>query len=416
MKGFSDLIEDLFRWLKEVGEELAGFLKDLSKNPVVQRLLDDLKKAVSASLRALWPAVKGSTEYVQKYFSGFKHKSLIFQFAVSAILSIVVIFVLFSAVLFQVADRFDRRQHLVNIPAGYGARRVADILIDAGIINNRYSYDLMVSFLGLENRIQAGVYKFSPSMPMGKVVWSLKRGEIVAPSMGKIVFPEGMSIYKMGEVLLRNGISDGERFKELVVDASDPDLTSKFPFLKDVKTRSLEGYLFPDTYMIPQDISLTGLRDMMLSRFDRVVMPVWDKSSRDTNLTLHEIVTLASIIEKEAAVDEERALISSVFHNRLSKRMHLGADPTVKYALSEFRKPTKKVFYIDLEIDSPYNTYKYIGLPPGPICNPGLASIVAAIYPAKTDYLYFVARKDGTHIFSVTWQEHEKAKVLVRGQ
>jgi UPF0755 protein len=130
----------------------------------------------------------------------------------------------------------------------------------------------------------------------------------------------------------------------------------------------------------------------------------------------YEILTLASIIEKEAGIEEERPIISSVFHNRIKKRMYLSADPTIKYALSQVRRPTKKVYYIDLEIDSPYNTYRHLGLPPGPICNPGLASIRAAIFPAKTDYLYFVARGDGTHIFSKTWQEHERAKILARGK
>jgi UPF0755 protein len=149
----------------------------------------------------------------------------------------------------------------------------------------------------------------------------------------------------------------------------------------------------------------------MIRRFNELVIPVWKVSASDTKLSLHEIVTLASIIEKEAQVPEERPIISSVYHNRLRIGMKLDADPTVKYSLEN---PKKKVSYNDLKVKSPYNTYRVRGLPPGPICNPSLDSIKAAIYPAKTTYLYFVATKTGSHLFSSSWDEHQKARIKAK--
>lgn len=145
----------------------------------------------------------------------------------------------------------------------------------------------------------------------------------------------------------------------------------------------------------------------MLNRFEELVLPFWEKAKKDTSYTLHEIITLASIIEKEAQKKSERKIISSVYHNRLNKKMFLAACPTIKYALDW---PTKKVYYEQLDVKSPYNTYKNKGLPPGPIANPGIESIKAAVYPAKTNYYYFVAKKDGSHIFSSTFQGHQQGR------
>jgi UPF0755 protein len=157
------------------------------------------------------------------------------------------------------------------------------------------------------------------------------------------------------------------------------------------------------------------MANLMLTRFNKVVMTYWRKNYRrmSTRYSLHDILTLASIIEKEAAKESERPLISSVFHNRLRIRMRLGADPTIKYVLE---RPGKIVSYDDLKINSPYNTYRHYGLPPGPICNPGLSSVKAAMFPAKSDYLYFVARADGSHIFSKTLSEHQAAQQQTRGE
>jgi len=400
-KIINDLINDLVKWLGDLMSAASGLLKEFKGNPVIRQIGENIRKSFASFF---------------SYLGSFFKKTDLAHVALWSVAGVLIFSVLSVAVFFEIADRWDKRSYLVNIPNGYGASQVGDLLLYKGIITNRYSFNILVSVFGLESGIQAGAYRFSPSMGLGSIVLKLKNGDIISPPLAKVVFPEGTSIYKMGMRLKDSGVGDGESFKYLVENATPPELVEKFPFLKGVQTESLEGYLFPDTYYLPYEITVPALRDLMLSRFSAVVMPVWNIGANDTRLSLHEIVTLASIIEKEAAVDEERAIISSVFHNRLRKRMYLSADPTVKYALSEYRKPTKKVYYIDLEVDSPYNTYKNLGLPPGPICNPGLASIKAAIYPALTDYLYFVARRDGTHVFSETWQEHERAKISVRGK
>ena len=174
---------------------------------------------------------------------------------------------------------------------------------------------------------------------------------------------------------------------------------------------SLEGYLFPDTYYVPRNIRARTMIETMLARFRAVFDDSLAQRTRQIGFTAHEILTLASIIEREARVEEERPIISGVFHRRLKLRRPLEADPTVEYALG-MRK--KRLLYKDLEVDSPYNTYRYPGLPPGPICNPGRASILAALYPAETPYLYFVAKGDGTHEFTSSERDHLNAKRRIR--
>jgi len=316
-----------------------------------------------------------------------------------------------ACIFFQVSNRFDKSIYVVNIPRGYGAGMVGELLLERGIIDGQYGFSLIVNIFGLQDKMQAGTYEFTTDMSLLKIALKIRNGEVIPPLLGRVIFPEGMSIYKMSKLLERQGLSDGPAFRTLTEKSVSDRLLKKYSFLGGVPTDSLEGYLFPDTYLIQSDISASLLADLMLARFNQMIMPYWKKHRRSTKYDLHQILTLASIIEKEAAIPGERPTISSVYHNRLKIRMHLGADPTIKYVLE---RPRKIVSYDDLEVDSPYNTYKRYGLPPGPICNPGLESIKAAIYPAKTDYLYFVARADGSHIFSKTWEEHEKAKQLTR--
>lgn len=404
MKLFFDVLNDLFRFLGRLFSQVIGMTGELVKNPAVKRFFGDLKTLFVWLFRA-------ALFYSARAFRRLSGLASLRHVAIVLAAALVIMLLLFSAVAFEVADRFDKKLYSVNIPKGYGASEISDLLIRRGIIDSRYSFNLMVTMFGLENRLQSGFYRLSPSMGLMPVLWKLKEGDIISPPLAKIVFPEGTSTYRVGLIVGDAGLDGEEELKGYRKDPISLELREKFSFLKNVPIDSLEGYLFPDTYLVPYDISPEVMRDLMLSRFAAVIMPFWREASKDTDMSLHEVLTLASIIEKEAAVAEDRPIISSVYHNRLEGGMYLAACPTVKYALSDFRKPTKKVYYIDLEVDSPYNTYKHLGLPPGPICNPGLASIKAAVYPAETDYLYFVARHDGTHIFSKTWQEHERAKI-----
>jgi len=282
------------------------------------------------------------------------------------------------------------RQIIIEIPKGASNNQIARLLYSNGIIRREMDFKIISRLLGLQESLQAGSYKFRPYPFLYEVLLKIKKGEIIGEEPLKVTFPEGTSIYKMGSFLGKKGVGCFEDFRGLI---------------------KLEGYLFPDTYVFHKNISAEALARLMNRRFNEVVIPYWEANKQNTKYTLHQILTLASIIEKEAALESERPIISSVFHNRLDIHMALDACPTVKYALE---RPSKIVYLNQLKYPSPYNTYIHRGLPPGPICNPGLSSISAAIYPANTNYLYFVANKDGSHTFSATWAEHQKAKQILR--
>ena len=324
--------------------------------------------------------------------------------------------VLFVASLFQSANPFDKSEYLIVIPKGASTRTIQTILEENEIIKPYSSFAFAARILGVAKHIQAGKYKFSPSEPLIGILIKLKEGDVHVPLPKRVwvTFPEGTSIYKMGEILKKEGVRDYKKFQDLTKEGITEVLRERhWKLFKYVPTESLEGYLYPDTYWFFEKAPIEDLVEVMITRFEEVVLPFWEKAQKDTKYNLYEIITLASIIEKEAQKPEERAIISSVFHNRLDLNMYLAACPTIKYALE---RPTKIVYLDQLEIDHPYNTYKNRGLPPGPICNPGIESIRAAVYPADTDYCYFVAKEDGSHIFSKTGIEHQRAKQKVEAK
>lgn len=325
-------------------------------------------------------------------------------------LVVLVLLTYFISILSQSANNLDQTKYKIDIPTGSAANSVRQILEAKGILRRESSFAIAARLLGSARNIQAGEYEFSPSEPLISILFKLQTGKIVATSLRqvKVTFPEGTSIYKMGEILRANGVSDPDKFQDLVKEGITAELRQQYwDIFKYIPSESLEGYLYPDTYMFFVRDDVATIAEKMVSRFRQVVVPFWLQSKKETKLTLHEILTLASIIEKEAQKPAERPIIASVFYNRLKIGMPLAADPTVKYALE---RPSKKVFLDQLAVKSPYNTYKVKGLPPGPICNPGLDSIKAAVYPAKTNYLFFVAKSDGAHLFSKTWEEHQKAR------
>lgn len=278
---------------------------------------------------------------------------------------------------------------IVEVPRGASSSQIASLLRQQGVIKRKLDFKIAISLLNLQNTLQAGRYKFSARPMLFNVLLKLRSGRIMGAEPLRITFPEGTSIYKMGSILESNTVECYSDFRKLV-------------------DRKLEGYLYPDTYVFDRNISAEALGRLMLKRFNEVVIPYWNGNQDKTKYTFEQILTLASIIEKEAALESERPIISSVFHNRMNINMALDSCSTVKYALE---RPTKIVYFDQLKYPSPYNTYLHRGLPPGPICNPGLSSIKAAIYPAKTDYMYFVANKDGSHTFSSSFSGHQKARI-----
>jgi UPF0755 protein len=293
------------------------------------------------------------------------------------------------------------QETVVVLDRGLGVRAIAGRLKEAKVISSPGQFLFLSKLLGVEDQLQAGKYSFAPGTRPLDVLSRLTRGQATAQM---VTIPEGLTIRQMARLLQTESGMDAERFIGL---ANDPHVCREH----GVEASSLEGYLFPDTYGLYWGIPAREIIALLVSRFQHA----WDDSmarrAGELGMSLHQVITLASMIEEEVMANEERPIISAVYHNRLKKRMLLQCDPTVIYALGGKTTPLTRR---DLKVDSPYNTYRHRDLPPGPISNPGKRSIMAALYPAKVDYLYFVARGDGSHHFSHTHREHVNAKNRIK--
>lgn len=294
----------------------------------------------------------------------------------------------------------------IKIPIGTYGQQIGEKLETAGIIRSATAWNLWVKWLTWQNpnlEFKAGTYNLSLTEPLRVIADKILEGDVVKLSY---IIREGWSIQQMAEYLEAEGFFPAADF----VAATKNIPYNKFNWLpKNIP--HLEGYLFPDTYKIaPENTTPEAIVNQMLGQFEQIALPVYQKNSNNTEkLSLHEWVTLASIVEKEAVVAEERGLISGVFNNRLEQGIRLAADPTVEYGLGIRQTKDKPLTYRQVETPSPYNTYMNTGLPPTAISSPGLASLEATLNPEDTEYLYFMARYDGTHIFSRTAAEHEAA-------
>ena len=229
-----------------------------------------------------------------------------------------------------------------------------------------------------------------------RILATIVEGDVL---LHRITIPEGFNLHQIAEAVARAGFGDAESFYEI---ATDPAVVAAAGF----EGQSLEGYLYPDTYSFPKGYSQSSIIDAMTQRFRDAVSDAWRSRAAEMGMSLHEVVTLASIIEKETGDPAERPLIASVFHNRLAKGMRLETDPTVIYGIENFDGNLTRRH---LRTPTPYNTYRIRGLPPGPIASPGHAALEAALFPAVSDYLFFVSRNDGTHQFSRNLQDHQEA-------
>lgn len=274
--------------------------------------------------------------------------------------------------------------------------RVASRLANEGLIRNQSYFVVFGRLTGSERQLKPGEYALSPSMRPLEMLYRFRHGLVV---LHPLTIPEGYSVRQIAAVLREAGLGDPEEFLELT---ESPEFVREL----GLDVPSLEGYLFPDTYAFPRGVATSEMVRRMVERFRETFQPVWAARAAELGLTQHQVVTLASIIEKETGAGIERPIISAVFHNRLRLRMPLQSDPTVIYPIKNFDGNLRKV---DLVRDNPYNTYRRRGLPPGPIASPGREALEAALYPSPVDYLYFVARNDGSHHFSRTLREHNKA-------
>ena len=289
-------------------------------------------------------------------------------------------------------------ERIVVIPAGKGASEVARILAGSGVVDSDRRFEILVRLKKAGRRLKAGEYRFDEPASPEEVLDVLTSARVMLHSF---VVPEGYSLSRVSRLFEGLGFEGEEVRVALMKTGLITDL--------DPAADDLEGYLFPDTYMYPKGTSVADLVEMMVERFREVFLPEWEGREPGFPLNLRETVTLASLIEKETAVAEERSLISAVFHNRLRRNMLLECDPTVIYALKRDGFDVTILTRKDLDYDSPYNTYVYPGLPPGPIASPGGDSLKGAVRPESSDYLYFVAKGNGEHQFSKTYREHRRA-------
>lgn len=300
----------------------------------------------------------------------------------------------------------------VTVDKGMRAQQVAELLEAHGLIRDAWLFGAWLKWKGEGTRFQAGVYEFVPGMSREEIVDKLNQGQTVAPATFRFTIPEGFTVEQMAEKLAQAGAVDREAFLDAVRHPerfTDATWVSGIP--KEAGLRyPLEGYLFPETYEMRHGSTADDIVARMLAELDRKLNELpdgWQETMEERGLTMHELLTVASLIEREVVVDKERPVVASVIYNRLEKDMPLQIDATIQYLLD---KPKERLLEEDLQIDSPYNTYRNPGLPPGPIAAPSLKSIEAALYPADTDYLYYVTKKDGSneHLFATTFSQHQK--------
>ncbi|MFQ5597469.1 MAG: endolytic transglycosylase MltG [Nitrospiria bacterium] len=290
----------------------------------------------------------------------------------------------------------DQNYITIEIPQGATFREVTDLLFEEALISNRFSFRLLGKLTRNETRVKPGEYRLHRAMRPKALLGVLVRGEILHY---QVVIPEGMSSREIAQMLESANLVDAEIFQELV---HDQDVINTLGF----EGESLEGYLFPETYRFSKQSSPRQIVTQITKQFNTIYDASFQQRAEALGMTQREVVTLASIIEKETAVAEERPIVSAVFHNRLKKNMRLQSDPTVIFSLKHFDGNLTRNHLLN---DSPYNTYKVVGLPPGPIANPGRDAIHAALHPAAVDYLYFVSKNNGAHYFSKTLKEHNAA-------
>jgi len=284
----------------------------------------------------------------------------------------------------------------VYIKPKTGVQEIAQTLWEAGVIRNRWSFLALAYMQGSPTRLKAGEYEFTYGMSLREILQKLEAGRVVTH---QLTIPEGFTARDIARLLAGEKLVDADRFMALVADL-------QFVEALGVRGETLEGYLFPDTYRLTRGMGEAEILRTMVTRFRQAVPKDLGAQARRVGLDAHSVVTLASLIEKEAKLDSERPLVAAVFYNRLRRNMPLQSDPTAVYGVP---RPRRRITSLDLKRKTRYNTYLKAGLPPGPIANPGAASLQAALNPARVNYLYFVAKNDGSHFFSRTLAQHAEA-------
>lgn len=308
-------------------------------------------------------------------------------------------------------DVNEEKKVIIDIPAGSSVDEISDILAEKKLIKNKIVFKINTKISGKASNFKAGKYKFDQSYTNQEIIDDIAIGRTYH-SGPKVTIKEGATSKEIIDELVKKNLGSAETYNKLI---NNPDeFKNEFEFLKDENIKSLEGFLYPSTYYCEESNSEKEIITKMLNKFNEIYSLRIKKEVENKKLNFYDVMKMASIVEKEAVLDEDRPIIASVFYNRLEKGMPLQSDATIQYA---FKERKKVVSYEDLKMESPYNSYKYKGLPPTPISNPSLKSIEAAINPAKTDYLYFVAKTDGGgNNYSKTYEEHLKYEKQYKDQ
>ena len=294
------------------------------------------------------------------------------------------------------SDRDAGENIYMVIKPGTTASEISDRLMQLGVIDSRLRFWWLMKLQGDASKFKTGTYAFAPHMDEQAVLDKLVAGDT---TVVKFTIPEGFGIKEIAKRLADEGLVDEQEFLAEAKDFAPYDYMKKRPNVR----YAAEGYLFPDTYVIHSDVSAEGIMKMMAEDFDTRLTPALRQQAAAKGLSIHDLITLASLVEKEARYDEDRPIIAQVFFKRLQMGMPLQSDTTLQYLMAG---PKEDVSIEDTKIDSPYNTYQHEGLPPGPIASPGMKSILAVLNPANTDYLYFVADRQGHNHYSQTYDEH----------
>jgi len=299
-----------------------------------------------------------------------------------------------------------------TIESGVTSAKIGEILEEKGLVSNSMLFGYYLKYKKEGHRFQAGTYEMSPGIELDDIIHKLNNGHTVEKEMIRLTIPEGYHVRQIAKLIDEKGL-DGAHFLKLIQEVDEDwgfPLLAQIPNDPDLKYR-LEGYLFPDTYEWPvEEISEEKIIHRMVSELQTKLnqLPTdWEDRLVDRGLSFHELMTVASLIEREIAVQEEKPIVAGVIYNRLNIGQKLELDASVQYLFEEQRET---VFYADLKIDDPYNTYRYNGLPPGPIASPSVESIRAALDPEETNYYFYVTKKDGSreHLFAETFEEHQK--------
>jgi UPF0755 protein len=286
----------------------------------------------------------------------------------------------------------------VDLPQGAGVAAIAGRLAEAGVVPRAWTFRLAARIAGADRKLKAGEYRFAGGASPAAVLERLVAGDVfVRP----VTIPEGLTVFETAALLERAGLLSADAFLAAARGAARLAAV-------DPGASSAEGYLFPETYPFPRSVRPEDVADAMLQGFARAYDATLRAEAAALGLSTREVVTLASLVEKETARADERPLVSAVYHNRLRLGMPLQCDPTVVYALILLNRWDGNIRKRDLDLASPYNTYRVRGLPPGPIASPGRAALEAAVRPAGVRYLYFVSRNDGSHVFATTLSEHNR--------